>query len=163
MNITAKEYQRRFAKTSKSTRTNDLTKAIIQYLSTNQWKVWRQNNHGVLSHKNAAKNIMAIVPFLKGRNRNDEEALKAIIKAISKSYIKNRMHLKGVSDIIGFHKRSGQWISVEVKTGKDKQSLDQIAFGREVRRSGGVHIIAKDIDQFFESYNQQINLKSQKL
>ena len=53
----------------------------------------------------------------------------------------------GISDIIGFHKRTGQFIACEIKVGKDKLSAEQILFLERVKRAGGVAMEVRGIDQ----------------
>ncbi len=53
----------------------------------------------------------------------------------------------GISDIIGFHKRTGQFIACEIKVGKDTLSQEQILFLDRVRRAGGVAMEVRTIDQ----------------
>lgn len=52
---------------------------------------------------------------------------------------------KGVSDIMGFTYH-GQVVAVEVKTVNDVLSDDQIQFLNEVKKAGGVALIAKDVN-----------------
>ena len=51
-------------------------------------------------------------------------------------YLKNPLHKQGVSDIIGYHKKSGKAIFVEIKTGKDKLSIEQYDFLEQARFAG---------------------------
>lgn len=81
--------------------TNSLTKACINYLNVNGFKVWRNGNHAVYSHKR-----------------------KSYLKPTYGS-------LNGVPDIIGFKKLDGSFIGVEIKTGKDKLSDAQKQFQKE--------------------------------
>jgi hypothetical protein len=48
----------------------------------------------------------------------------------------------GVSDIMGFCKKTGRIVTVEVKTTGDRLSDDQIKFLNEVKESGGLAYIA---------------------
>lgn len=52
----------------------------------------------------------------------------------------------GISDIIGFHRTTGQFIACEIKAGKDKISTVQQLFIDRVNRSGGVGMIVRSID-----------------
>lgn len=106
---------------------NSLTEAIIKYLCLNGWKAWRQNNAGVYDQK---------------------------IKRYRKP---PKTAIKGVPDVIGFNKKSGVFIGVEVKIGKDKLSVEQRYFLEELNVSGGIGIVAKSIDDFIEKYNQILN------
>lgn len=49
---------------------------------------------------------------------------------------------KGVSDIIGFVINTGLFVAVEVKTLNDVFSDDQIIFMNEIKKAGGIALIA---------------------
>jgi hypothetical protein len=51
----------------------------------------------------------------------------------------------GISDIIGFHKKTGRFIAVEIKTGKDKLSPYQERFLNDVVKSGAIGVVLKDL------------------
>lgn len=52
--------------------------------------------------------------------------------------------------------RVGLKVAVEVKGGKDRQSEYQVLRMDEVRRCGGVYIVAKNIDQFMADLNKAL-------
>jgi VRR-NUC domain len=61
----------------------------------------------------------------------------------------------GISDVIGFHKRTGQFIACEIKAGKDTVSDDQQLFIDKVNRSGGIGMVVKcieDLEKFFKKW-----------
>lgn len=62
--------------------------------------------------------------------------------------------LKGVSDIIGFNKKTGQFIAVEIKTGRDKLSVEQKLFLDTLNESGGVGIEVRSIDDLIEKIKE---------
>lgn len=49
---------------------------------------------------------------------------------------------KGVADIIGFVSKTGLFVACEVKTINDTFSDDQIVFMNEVKKAGGIALIA---------------------
>lgn len=49
---------------------------------------------------------------------------------------------KGVADIIGFVNATGLFVACEVKTINDTFSADQIVFMNEVKKAGGIALIA---------------------
>lgn len=49
---------------------------------------------------------------------------------------------KGVSDIIGFVNKTGLFVACEVKTIDDIFSDDQIVFMNEIKKAGGIALIA---------------------
>ena len=78
----------------------------------------------------------------------------AVYNVKAQSYQKDLTKLKGVSDIIGFNKLNGLFIAVEVKTGKDELSPEQIEFLSIVKRAGGIAIEAKTYDDFVKQFNE---------
>jgi len=63
----------------------------------------------------------------------------------------------GTADIWAQYNNTGY--AIEVKIGADKQSEEQKQVQREFTKakSGGVYIIAKTFDQFYEDFNNTIN------
>jgi hypothetical protein len=62
---------------------------------------------------------------------------------------------KGVPDIIGFCRRTGKFIGVEIKVGKDRLSKEQTDFLNELQKSGIAHIVktVEDADQILKNKN----------
>lgn len=52
--------------------------------------------------------------------------------------------MKGVPDIIAVI--DGQFVGIEVKTPKGKQSADQLLFQKRLERNGGKYILAKCVE-----------------
>jgi hypothetical protein len=63
----------------------------------------------------------------------------------------------GVSDILGIQKQTGRFIAVEVKTGKDKLSPDQVLFIDDIIKAGGIAIVAHTFDGFLEQFKAIVN------
>jgi hypothetical protein len=61
---------------------------------------------------------------------------------------KNPSQKKGVSDIIGFRKSDGRHIEVEIKIGKDKESMYQILHHEDLNKGHCIAIVAKTFHQF---------------
>lgn len=114
MRWTKKQYHAHKAGKSVPTSANDLTSAIITYLSLHGWMVWRQNNVAVYD-----KQIGQYRAFT---------------------------GMRGLPDIIGFNKKTGVFIAVEVKAGDDQLSPDQINFLHALNKSGGLGIVARSLD-----------------
>lgn len=76
----------------------------------------------------------------------------AVYSVKQKVFRKNPTALKGVSDIIGFNKRTGVFIAVEVKTGRDSASSEQELFISDVKASGGISMFVKNIDDFQKQF-----------
>lgn len=69
------------------------------------------------------------------------------------SYRASENNLHGVSDIIGYHKRTGQFIACEIKAGKDILSQAQKIFLADVANSGGVALVVRtteDLEEFLK-------------
>jgi hypothetical protein len=58
----------------------------------------------------------------------------------------------GISDILGFHRKTGIIVACEIKAGKDKISPDQEVFLNSVKRAGGHAIIIRTVDDITELY-----------
>ena len=58
---------------------------------------------------------------------------------------------KGSADISATIK--GRSVKIEVKIGKDRQSVYQKAYQKSIEKAGGIYYIAKDFDSFYEWYN----------
>lgn len=52
----------------------------------------------------------------------------------------------GISDIIGFHKKTGRFIACEIKAGKDRLSDEQKEFLKNVNNAGGIGMVVRTID-----------------
>ena len=53
---------------------------------------------------------------------------------------------KGMADILGIHKDTGQLIAIEAKVGKNKPSQFQIDFLEDIKSRGGIAILAYTLD-----------------
>jgi hypothetical protein len=64
---------------------------------------------------------------------------------------------KGVPDIIGILPRTGRFIGVETKKGRDKVNEEQEGFHTQARKLGAVIIVAQgnDADEIFNSFLEQ--------
>ncbi|HOZ84734.1 MAG TPA: hypothetical protein PK191_04540 [Niabella sp.] len=52
----------------------------------------------------------------------------------------------GISDIIGFHRKTGQFIAFEIIVGKDNLSNEQEIFLKHMNRAGGIGIEVRKIE-----------------
>lgn len=62
-------------------------------------------------------------------------------------FLKNAYHKQGVSDIIGYHKKSGKAVYVEIKTGKDKLSIEQYDFLEQATNAGCYAFEIRNLDE----------------
>jgi len=60
----------------------------------------------------------------------------------------------GAGDVLGMS-RSGRFITVEVKDGKDTQKEDQFDFMLLTRLHKGVYIICRSFEEFMEKYEKE--------
>lgn len=63
-------------------------------------------------------------------------------------------HREGISDVIGFT-GTGKFIAVELKVGTNKPTEHQQNFLAEVRKRGGIAIVAYSLDDVCEQYKEQ--------
>ncbi|MDO7846466.1 VRR-NUC domain-containing protein [Hymenobacter sp. M29] len=59
----------------------------------------------------------------------------------------------GISDVLGYHRATGRFVAVEIKTGSDKLSPEQTSFLDEVRRAGGFACEGRSLDQIRAEFN----------
>ena len=103
------------------TKTNELTKKILEALFERGVFAWRQNTQGVF------------------------DRAKGTYRPAAK---------KGVSDILGLIPPHGRFLAIEVKTGRDKLSPEQIGFLTTVSAAGGIADVIKtetDLDNLLKS------------
>lgn len=74
---------------------------------------------------------------------------------VKKLFRKPKGQLNGVADIIGMSS-DGRFLSVEIKTGRDKQSDSQLHFEDLVNSHNGIYIVAKNFDDFLIEFNDII-------
>ena len=60
----------------------------------------------------------------------------------------------GISDIIGYHRKTGQFLAVEVKVGRDKLSPYQERFLADVMKAGGMAIELRNVGQLEQIINK---------
>jgi hypothetical protein len=52
---------------------------------------------------------------------------------------------------------NGRSVKIEVKIGKDRQSQDQIQYQQRTEQAGGIYLIAKDFQGFYDWYVEYFN------
>lgn len=67
-----------------------------------------------------------------------------------------RFGLKGQADLSGILMGSGRRLEIEVKTGTGRLSPAQAAFANVIRRAGGVHIVARSVDDAVTQLDAEI-------
>lgn len=84
--------------------------------------------------------------------RNNTGALSAVYKGKPRFI---RYGLPGSADILGVAP-NGKMLTVECKVGKNKPTALQAEFLAEVRRRGGIAIVAYDLDDLERQYREQV-------
>lgn len=74
----------------------------------------------------------------------------------TKQSFRKNAGLNGVSDILGIEKKTGRFLAIEVKHGKDELRYEQVAFLSEIERAGGIAIVACSIDDVIDKINESI-------
>lgn len=71
----------------------------------------------------------------------------AVYSPTRKQFMKNPTRLIGVPDIIGYRKTDGKSIYVEIKTGRDKLSPEQIQFIADAKKARCIVLVVENIQQ----------------
>jgi hypothetical protein len=117
---------------------NGLTKAIIDFLNLSGHFAERINTMGRMI--DSRKQVTDVI----GRTKTIGSA----------KYIPTT-GTKGSADISATI--NGKSVKIEVKIGKDRQSQDQIQYQQRTEQAGGIYLIAKDFQGFYEWYVQYSN------
>ena len=141
--------QIRTAQKVEANSTNALTKQIILFLKQEGFMVWRNNTVGIFDVKVAAKKLLSFFYVLSKGQR--KPTIKDFISILSNCYRKSHDRV-GVSDIIGFHKKDGTFIAVEVKFGKDKMSIEQELFFQDLSKSKALGFVARSYGGFVKEF-----------
>lgn len=118
----------------KDTSANELTKSVIRFLNLNGWQAERINTMGTYRQ---GKKIQV------GEN----------IRQTPGQYVPTT-GTKGSADISATIK--GRSVKIEIKYRKDRLSPDQVRYGEQVERAGGIYMVARSMDQFIEWYDSWI-------
>ena len=112
---------------------NGLTKCIIDFLMLSGYQAERINTMGR--------------PI---DNRKQVTDVLGRVKTIGSMTWGKSTARKGSADISATIK--GKSVKIEIKIGKDKQSDFQKEYQKEVERAGGIYIIAKSFQEFYDWY-----------
>lgn len=61
----------------------------------------------------------------------------------------------GISDILGYCRKTGRIVACEIKVGKDRLSVEQTRFLEGVQASGGLAVVIKTIDDLLRFTNSK--------
>lgn len=107
---------------------NDLKKAIIAYAKIKDFFAERQSSEGRYRPGKEVTNVMGQKKQLPGQWLPGQGNGKADIKALIK----------------------GRLIEIEVKHGRDKLRPEQIEYKQQIERSGGVYLVVKTWEDFYQ-------------
>lgn len=137
--LDAKTFQKNFNKQkrifpvkkySQNKKTNDLTKAIKNYVKYQCGAaIWRVNVSPIVR-----TNWIKI-------NGKPFEVVSGRVPAPN----------KGMSDLIAI--KNGTFVAIEIKSEKDKLNTFQEDFRSSVNYAGGVYLVVRNLDEFIECWN----------
>jgi ribosomal protein S20 len=132
---------------------NTLAEKIIFYLNTKGYTAWKQENRGVFDLNRAARNVALVVEKLQRGNLTNAEIHQTIFTILSKSFNNlEKLGKKGVADVIGFHRKSGKWVAVEIKINNDELRPEQKDFINSINDASGIAFVARTFEQFKTSF-----------
>lgn len=161
----------------KASGANQLTVAVIKWLSDNGWSAWRNNTMGVFDPKVAGSVVLELVvaavkrkhepgpkfpkkasallwEWLKSGSRYP--SVKTVRQLLSACYRKSHER-KGAPDVLAYHKRLGYFLGIEVKFGKDQVSPEQMYFLQSLNRSrSGRGLVVRSWSDFIEQYCEKV-------
>ena len=70
----------------------------------------------------------------------------------SKKIFRQNSSTPGVSDILGYHKKTGVILAAEIKAGKDRLSEYQKRFLEGIEKAGGVAMVIRTMDDIENIY-----------
>jgi hypothetical protein len=119
---------------------NSLTKCVLEYLRLRGWQAERITNMGrQISTRRTYTDVLGMqrsigsTKWIPGTGTNGTADISSIIK--------------------------GRSVKIEIKYGKDHQSVKQKLYQESVERAGGIYMIASTFEQFFEWHNIFTNEK----
>lgn len=112
---------------------NGLTKCIIDFLTLSGWQAERINNTGrMVDRRTTYTDVLGCfkavgsIEWIKGTGTNGTADVSATI--------------------------AGKSVKIEIKIGSDKQSEAQRNYQSTIERSGGLYVIAKTFQSFYDWY-----------
>lgn len=109
--------------------TNGLTQCVIKWIQLNGYQAERISNTGrMIDTSRKVTNVVGQVGIIGG-----------------KKWIKGT-GTNGTADISATIQ--GRSVKIEIKFGADRLSQDQIEYGNNVTRAGGIYLVVRDFDQF---------------
>ncbi len=119
--------QRRARNNASRAATGALTNSVMNFMNMSGFKVWRNNN----------------IPSTVQKVQINPDGSKKISQRYKAGMIK-----VATFDIIGFRKRDGAHVEIEIKRGKDSLSKEQREHLSDLQKSGCISFAVKDFDTF---------------
>lgn len=101
-------------------------------------KIFHSTSANALTHE--ALRLLRLKGYYVWRQNN-----AGIYDPVKKIFRRNSA-TKGIPDIIGFHRKTSQFIACEIKAGTDRLSEEQKNFLNHVRIAGGIAIVIRNSD-----------------
>lgn len=118
------------------TKANGLTRAIINHLTWSGHYANRVSSAGRLApglEKQASGAVLTVKKFIPSTTKRGTADIHAII--------------------------NGKHISIEVKIGRDHMSDHQVKEQQRIERAGGIYLVVKTIEGWFEEYEKLVTLQ----
>lgn len=143
--MSLEEYKRKYpeipypsTKKFKQSSANEITKAVIKFLKLSGWQAERINTMGrVIDQRQTYTDVLGH------------------LKQIGTMKYIPSTSTRGSSDISATIR--GRSIKIEVKAGRDVQSLAQKEYQKAIERAGGIYIICHSFDEFYQWYQEFIS------
>lgn len=136
-----------------------LIEEVVAFLNQNGFSAWRQANTGRFNQAACISGITKIIlnvlkvavaghaKLIKGDDLVDQ-----VKRVVANSWMKQPGGVKGVSDVLGYSRKTGQFIAIEVKIGNDRLSEEQMNFLKSIKSSGGQAYVARDFVEFAKTF-----------
>lgn len=108
---------------SRRKETASLTKAVLDYLQLNRFVAWRQNT--------GAATFQSV-------NKKGEHHSRTVF-----------FGKKGISDILALH-GNGTFFAIEIKTGDDRLSKEQMMFAFKILSNNGMFLEVRSLDSLID-------------
>lgn len=143
-----------------------LISSVVNYLNFSGYCAWRQQNTGHFNKTRATDSVARYVYslimesrhgqqmdlFSQSKSASLDDLRKKIDFILSNSWEKVPDSVKGIADVIGYNKKTGRWIAVEIKIGTDRLSVDQEVWLKGLSQSGGEVWLCRDINSFIDAH-----------
>lgn len=74
----------------------------------------------------------------------------AVFDPVKKVFRRNVSLTKGIPDVLAFHKQTGKFLCVEIKTGRDKLSPEQTDFLETARKAACIALEVREINDLIK-------------